>query len=168
MKKFLLFSAAILCALPLFGQKLTKEEKKALEKQAHDAAVEAIQAKAFVLVPTSYQTSDGNVESLNDNGIFISAEGENMYSYGWAVCGNSYNNIGTPTEYNVDVDKKGKVKAIITVSGRHWRGTYTIKMGKDNNIADVIFNQPNKPSMRFTGPIVPLAGADYFRRSNPM
>ena len=158
----------ILVALPLFGQKLTKEEKKALEKQAHDDAVEALQTKKFVLVPTSYQTSDGDVESLNDNGIFISSEGENMFSYGWVVCGNSYNNLGTATEYNVDVDKKGKVKAVITVTGRFWRGTYTIKMGKDNNVADVVFNRPNQPTIRFTGPIVPLIGADYFKRSNPM
>ena len=168
MKKFIAIAAILLCALPLFGQNLTKEEKKALEKQAHDAAVNAIQAKAFVLVPTSYQTSDGNVESLNDNGIFISSEGDKMFSYGWAVCGNGYNNVGTATDYTVDVDKKGKVKAVITVTGRYWRGTYIIKMGKDNNVADVVFNRPNKPSLRFTGPIVPLAEADYFKRSNPM
>lgn len=168
MKKFIAIAAMFLVALPLFGQKLTKEEKKALEKQAYDDAVEAIQAKKFVLVPSSFQTEDGNIESVNDNGIFVSSEGENMFSYGWCVCGNSNNNIGTASSYDVNIDKKGNVKLVIQVSGRFWRGTYTIKMKNGKNMADVIFNQPNKPTLRFSGPIVPLAGANYFRRSNPI
>ena len=167
MKKFIAIAAILLCALPLFGQKLTKEEKKALEQQAHDSAVEAIQAKAFVIVPTSYQTIDGNIESLNSNEIFLSYEGDKMYSQG-LIGGTAAANVGEATEYDVNIGKKGDVKINIKVLGRFWKGSYTIKMRKDSNEADIMYNRPNTPTLRLTGNIVPLAKADIFRRSNPM
>ena len=45
---------------------------------------------------------------------------------------------------------------------------YTIKMSKDSNECDIMYNRPNQPTLRLTGNIVPLAKADIFRRSNPM
>ena len=45
---------------------------------------------------------------------------------------------------------------------------YTIKMSKDRNECDIMYNRPNQPTLRLTGNIVPLAKADIFRRSNPM
>ena len=130
-------------------------------------AVEAIQAKAFVIVPTSYQTIDGNIESLNSNEIFLSYEGDKMYSQG-LIGGTAAANVGEATEYDVNIGKKGDVKINIKVLGRFWKGSYTIKMRKDSNEADIMYNRPNTPTLRLTGNIVPLAKADIFRRSNPM
>lgn len=167
MRKFTAILAMIFVALPLFGQKMTKEEKKAAQKAAHDEAVEAIQLKSFVIVPTSYQTVDGNVESLNTNEIFLSVEGDKMYSQGM-IGGTAAANVAEATEYDVNIGKKGDVKINIKVLGRFWKGSYTIKMRKDSNEADIMYNKPNSPTLRLTGNIVPLAKADIFRRSNPM
>ena len=167
MKKLFLIAAAMFIAFPLFGQKMTKEEKKAAAQAAHDAAVEAIHAKAFVIVPTSYQTVDGNVESLNSNEIFLSSEGDKLYSQGM-IGGTAASNVGEATSYEVKEGKKGDVKILLKVLGRFWKGSYTIKMSKDSNECDIMYNRPNQPTLRLTGNIVPLAKADIFRRSNPM
>ena len=66
------------------------------------------------------------------------------------------------------VDKKGNVKMRIVVNGRFWRGTYTINMKNNGNMADVTFNPIKGNTRKFTGPIVPKAGANYNKRSNPI
>ena len=52
MKKIILVMLAMVFALPSFAQKLSKEEKAAIAKAQYEAAVNAINAKAWVLVPS--------------------------------------------------------------------------------------------------------------------
>ena len=90
------------------------------------------------------------------------AEGEVLIAFASSVTDGGYEGY-----YNVD--KKGNVKLIMVVSGRMWTGTYTINMRKGDNQADVIFTPSGSgTTRRFHGPIVPVAGADYNKRSNPI
>ncbi len=170
MKKLAIIAAAlVLCALPLLGQKLSKEEKAAQGQERYDAAVAAINAKAWVLVPSEYTNPDGEVVSNDDNSFFLSFEGENVFACGRFITDNIENNIGDVTKYEVNVDKKGNVKVIMSVLGRRWKGTYKISMRKGDNEADVIFNPGGSgTTRRFRGPIVPLAEANYNKRANPI
>lgn len=169
MKRILLLAAFALCALPLLGQKLSKEERAAAGQARYDAALAAINAKTWVLVPSEYTNPDGEMETNDDNSVFLSSEGDNVFGQGRCVTDNTQNNIGEATKYDVNVDKKGNVKITMIVSGRMWRGTYKISMRKGDNEADVIFNPGGSgTTRRFHGPIVPLAGADYNKRANPI
>ena len=169
MKRILLLAAFALCALPLLGQKLSKEERAAAGQARYDAALVAINAKTWVLVPSEYTNPDGEMETNDDNSVFLSSEGDNVFGQGRCVTDNTQNNIGEATKYDVNVDKKGNVKITMIVSGRMWRGTYKISMRKGDNEADVIFNPGGSgTTRRFHGPIVPLAGADYNKRANPI
>ncbi len=168
MKKSILMLLAILLSLPIMAQKLSKEEKAARAKAAYEAAVTGINARAWVLVPSSYTASDGMIENNINNDNFISCEGKNLFAQGRIVCDNNYTNILEDSEYSVNTDKKGNVKIRIVVTGRMMKGTYNITMRNNNNIADVIFTQSTGSTLRFTGPIVPLKGASYNKRSNPI
>ena len=169
MRKLVLIAALTLCALPLLGQKLSKEERAAAGQARYDAALAAINAKTWVLVPSEYTNPDGEMETNDDNSVFLSSEGDNVFGQGRCVTDNTQNNIGEATKYEVNVDKKGNVKITMIVSGRMWRGTYKISMRKGDNEADVIFNPGGSgTTRRFHGPIVPLAGADYNKRANPI
>jgi len=70
--------------------------------------------------------------------------------------------------YAPTIDKKGGLKMRLIVNGRMMRGTYQITMGNNTNVADVIFTPSGKSPIKFQGPIVPLKGANYYKRSNPM
>lgn len=170
MKKILITLFAFCILMPLYGQKLSKEEKAAAAKAANAAALDAVKAKAFVLVPTTY-TSDASEGTISDNidiSNFFSCEGENCFAQGIICCGNGYTNICQPTEYSVNVDKKGNLKLRIVVSGRMLKGTYTFSMRNNSNHADVIFSPQNGTTRKFSGPVVPLKDAKYNKRSNPM
>ena len=169
MKKIILVVLAMVLALPSFAQKLSKEEKAAMAKAQYEAAVTALNAKAWVLVPSQYQKSDGTLESNVDPAIFVACEGDKMTVQGY-ICGGS-NNQGYLVEfkdYTPTVDKKGNLKMRLVVNGRMMRGIYQITMRNNTNVADVIFTPNGKSPMKFQGPIVPLAGANYYKRSNPM
>ena len=168
MKRILFIVAFALCALPLFGQKLTKEEKAAAAQARYEAALESIQAKTFVIIPSEYMTSDGEAVTNIDNNIFLSSEGEQVFGQGACVTDNKYDNVGEATSYDVSVDKKGNVKLTMVVSGRMWRGTYKISMRKGDNVADVIFNPVSGTTRRFTGPVTPVVGSEYNKRTHPM
>ena len=169
MKKIILVMLAMIFALPSFAQKLSKEQKAAISKAQYEAAVDALNAKAWVLVPSQYQKGDGTLESNVDPAIFVACEGDKMTVQGY-ICGGS-NNQGYLVEfkdYAPTVDKKGNLKMRLVVNGRMMRGTYQITMRNNTNVADVIFTPNGKSPMKFQGPIVPLAGANYYKRSNPM
>lgn len=168
MKKYILILAALMISLPMMAQKLSKEEKAARAKAAYEAAVQSINDRAWVLVPSSYTASDGMIENNINNDNFLSCEGKNLFAQGSIVCDNKYTNLLEDSEYTVNVDKKGNVKMRIIVTGRMMKGTYSITMRGNNNVADVIFSQSTGSTLRFTGPIVPLKGASYNKRSNPM
>ena len=160
---------ALLVAVPSMAQKLSKEEKAAMAKALNQSAVDAINAKAWVLVPSQYQKSDGTLESNIDNAIFISYEGDKMIVQGSIVGGsNSRGYLVEAKEYNPTIDKKGGLKMRLIVNGRMMRGTYQITMRNNTNVADVIFTPSGKSPIKFQGPIVPLKGANYYKRSNPM
>jgi len=169
MKRIAIIAALTLCVLPLFGQKLSKEEKAAQAQARYESALAAINAKAWVLVPSEYTDPDGEMVNNDNNSIFLSAEGDKVFGQGRCVTDNSQNNVGEATKYEVTVDKKGNVKITMIVSGRMWRGTYKISMRKGDNEADVIFNPGGSgTTRRFHGPIVPLGEASYNKVSNPI
>ena len=169
MRKLALIAALTLCALPLLGQKLSKEEKAAQAQARYDATLAALNAKAWVIVPDEYTDPDGEVVSNDNNSFFLSSEGENVFGCGRFITDNGENNIGEATKYEVNVDKKGNVKVTMSVLGRKWKGTYKISMRKGDNEADVIFTpRGNGTTRRFHGPIVPLAEANYNKRANPI
>lgn len=168
MKKYILVLVALMLALPMMAQKMTKEEKAAKAKADYEAAVASINSRAWVLVPSSYTTSDGMIENNINNDNFLSCEGKNFLAQGKMVCDNDYTNILEDSEYTVTTDKKGNVKIRLIVTGRMMKGTYTITMRNGNNMADVIFTQATGSTLRFSGPVVPLKNASYNKRSNPM
>lgn len=158
---------AMLMVVPSFAQKMSKAEKAAAAKLAYDAALESFNNKTWVIVPDSYALSNGDFENNIDNGNFLSCENGDCFSQGAIVCDNGYTNVSTPSEYVVDVDKKGNVTVRVVVNGNYWKGTYKITMRNGGNKADVIFNPANGTTRRFSGPVVPLAGANYNKRANP-
>lgn len=159
---------SVLLALPMTAQKMTKEEKAAMQKAAYEAAVAAVNAKAFVIVPDTYTMSDGEMGDNIDNSNFISFEGDKMYAQGSIVCGNKYTNELEITAYEAKFDKKGNLKLKVSVNGRMLKGTLTISMRNKGNNADVIFTPQNSTTIKFSGPIVPLKEAQYNKRSNPV
>ncbi|MDO4735657.1 MAG: hypothetical protein Q4B21_01380, partial [Bacteroidia bacterium] len=159
MKKSILLAMVMMLVMPLFAQKLSKEEKAAIAKAKNEAAMAAINSKAWVLVPSSYTQKDGMIASNIDNSEFISCEGDYMYAQGRIVCDNSYTNQLTPTAYEPKLDKKGNLRFSITVSGRMMRGSYTISMRGNTDNADVIFTPNKGDAKRFSGKIVPLKQA---------
>lgn len=169
MKKILVIMLAMLVALPSMAQKLSKEEKAAMAKALNQSAIDAINAKAWVLVPSQYQKGDGTLESNIDNAIFISYEGDKMIVQGYIVGGsNSQGYLVEASEYKPIIDKKGGLKMRLVVNGRMMRGTYQITLRNNTNVADVIYTPSGKSAIKFQGPIVPLKGANYYKRSNPM
>lgn len=168
MRKVTLILFACFLLQPLAAQKLTKEQKEAAAKAAYQAAVESIELRTFVIVPTSYTESDGAVGDNADNANFLSAEGENLFAQGRMVCGNGYTNLLEATEYEVNIDKKGNIKLRIKVLGRMMTGIYNISIRNNTNVADVIFSPQSGTTLRFSGPIVPLKQASYNKRANPI
>ena len=169
MKKIILIALAMVFALPSFAQKLSKEEKAAIAKAQYESAVNALNAKAWVIVPSQYQKSDGTLESNVDPAIFVSCENDKMIVQGYIVGGSNKDSYLVEfKDYAPTVDKKGNLKMRLVVNGRMMRGTYQITMRNNTNVADVIFTPAGKSPMKFQGPIVPLAGANYYKRSNPM
>lgn len=169
MKRGLLMLLVMLLTLPMSAQKLTKEEKAALAKANYEKALNAINSNNFVIVPASYQTSSGDVETNTDNSNLLLVQGKQVFLQGRIVCDNTYNNVAEPTEYDVKVDKKGNIKLRMIVQGRMVKGTYTISVRNNGNNADVIFNPQNGgTTRRFTGPVTPPGETSYNKRSNPM
>lgn len=169
MRKGLVILLAMLLVVPAFAQKKSKEEKEAEAKAMYEMALECINNKDWVIVPSSYTSLDGTFESNIEDTYFLSAEKTGFYSQGSFVCGNGYTNIcREPSEYDVKIDKKGNIKLRLVVNGDYWKGTYVISVNpKRGNEADVIFNAQGSSSRRFSGPIVPVAGARYTKRSSP-
>ena len=170
MKRFLIFVIALLMAIPMFGQKLTKEEKAAQQTALYETMIKSLEEKDWAIVPTSYIDDDGIDNQLTDNSIFISYEKTNIFLQGYRVCGNSYTNIAEVTEYTFNKDKKGNIKSVIVrVMGRHIQGTYKISLPKLNNgnVVDVIFQPNSGLTRKFQGPIVPSKIAGFYKKSNP-
>lgn len=169
MKKLTILSIFMLCALPVFGQKMTKEEKAAAAQLRYEAALESINTRSFVLVPSEWTDSEGEVVPNDNNSIFLSCEGDQVFGQGVSVTDNNNDNVAEVTTYDVIVDKKGNVKLIMVINGRMWKGTYRITMRKGDNQADVIFDPSGSgTTRRFHGPIVPLVGASYNKHSHPI
>ncbi|MCI1778366.1 MAG: hypothetical protein LKI53_00220 [Bacteroidales bacterium] len=168
MKKLLLILCAFMIAMPNYAQKLSKAEKKAAEQKAHDKAAEYIKAKDFIIVPASYEDGDGIMQSNTNNSNFLLCQMKTMYAQGSIVCGNSYTNQVEATEFLPKFDKKGNLRLSIVVSGRMLRGTYTISMRHNSNMADVIFTPINGKTRKFRGPVESPKEASYNKRSNPI
>ncbi len=170
MKKIISLAFMMLLAVaPVFAQKLSKEEKAARAKAQYESAVQCIEGRNFVIVPTQYMDSDNVLQTNNDNARFFSCEGKQFFIQG-AICGGDNNTpyVAEDTEYTVTKDKKGNIKLRILVNGRKVRGTYTISVRTSGNFADVIYTPPTGSVRKFSGPLVPVKEANYNKRSNPM
>lgn len=169
MKRILvLFVLSSFFLVPSFAQKMTKAQKEEAARQAYETALQCIEDRKWVIVPSSYQAQNGDILSSSNTDIFLSYEGTAAFSQGAVVCSNDKTNTAEVTSYEVTVDKKGNVKVLMVVQGRMWKGTYKITMRNKGNLADVIFTQPTGPTLRFSGPLESLVGAVYNKRSNPI
>lgn len=169
MKKLLLIALSLCFMMPLYAQKLTKEEKAAQQKALYEAAVKAVEEKDFVIIPDSYIDSDGIENPIQDNSVFFAYEKANLFMQGAVVCDNSYTNIAEAKEFTPKYDKKGNLKLRILVEGRQIHGVYQISMRAGGNTADVIFTPRTGGTVRkFQGPLVKASSTRYMKRSNPM
>lgn len=166
MKKIILILAVLSVCLPAAAQKLSKAEKAAQAKEAYDKAVECVNKKSFVIVPSSYTDTEGLIQSNTDNSNFISCEIENLFMQGRIVCDNNYTNIAQATEYTPNFDKKGNLRLRIVVNGRMIKGTYVISMRSNSNMADVVFTPQSGTVRKFSGPLTPLGATKYNKRAN--
>lgn len=168
-KKIILSLISLLiCVTPIWAQKLSKEEKAAKAKMEYDNAIKAVEERAFAIVASSYTDSDGIIESNTDNTNFFSCEGEDFFMQGKIVCDNDKTNIAKAIEYTPTYNKKGNLRLSIIVSGRMIQGTYVISVRANTNMADVIFTPQSGTVRKFSGALLPLKEADYYKRSSPI
>ena len=103
---------SVLCLTLSISFAQSKAEKEAAAKAIFDKTVALIDAKDFVIVPDSYDSSTGNVETNTDDANFISFEKEIVYLQGMIVCSNSYTNKTSITSYKQELDKKETLELI--------------------------------------------------------
>ncbi len=166
MKKVLI--AFLLLALPLVS--LNAQNKKA-EKEAEgiakfEKAKAAIEAKEFVIVPDSYEKSDGSPETNTDEANFLSFEEGSVFLQGTIICGNSFTNKTVVNSIDQKVDKKGNLTVTMQVSGSAITARIEIQMRKGGNYADVIVTPTKGDTKKFSGEVVPKSEAKYYKRPN--
>ncbi len=143
-----------------------KAEREAAGLALFEKAKAAIEAKDFVIVPDSYEKSDGTPETNNDEANFIMYEGDFVYLQGMIICGNSFTNKTTVSSINQKIDKRGNLSVEMQVSGSAITARIEIQMRKGGNYADVIVTPTKGNARKFSGEIVPKAQAKYYKRPN--
>lgn len=143
-----------------------KADKAAAAQAQFDKAKAAIDAKSFVIVPDSYEASNGAFETNTDDANFLSYEGEFVFLQGSIICGNSYTNKASITTIEQKLDKKGNLIVEMQVSGSQIQAKVEILMRKGGNYAEVIIT-PSKGSVkRFSGEVTPKSESKYYKRPN--
>jgi hypothetical protein len=164
MKKSLLFIAFVSLAFSVSFAQNKKEEKEAAAKVQFDKAIAAIEAKDFVIIVDSYETSNGTLETNSLDANFLSCEKEFVFLQGTMVAGNSYTNKCKISDYKQVTDKKGNIRVDIQFIGTFVTGKVEIYMKKGGNYADVVITPTKGAARRFSGEIIPRTESKYFKR----
>lgn len=170
MKNIILLLIASFITISLSAQKLSKEERLARDKAIYEEALSSINAKAFVIIPTSYTSTSGNneIEENTDLSNFLLFEGNNVITQGKII--SDINEIikGEIVDYSEKVDKKGNVRLSVKVNGRLLKGNFTINLRVNSDVVDVIFVPQNGSTRKFTGPVQAKSKSNFIKRGNPI
>ncbi|WP_300728037.1 DUF4251 domain-containing protein [uncultured Bacteroides sp.] len=156
-------------------QKLTREEKKALQARTDSLqfceAVKAIENKCFTLEADQVIFKRGRNAYVNSNTNFIMVKDDNavvQVSFNIPVSGpNGLGGItveGNITSYKVKKDKKGNLTLSMNVQGVGISANVSIRMPKGNNQANVDI-LPNFHSNRLSlrGIVLPSENSRIFK-----
>jgi hypothetical protein len=143
-----------------------KADKAALAQAQFDKAKAAIEAKDFVIVPDSYEASNGAFETNTDDANFLSYEGEFVFLQGSIICGNGYTNKATVTTIEQKLDKKGNLVVNMQISGSQIQAKIEILMRKGGNYAEVIITPSKGAVKRFSGEVTLKSESKYYKRPN--
>ena len=157
---------SVLCLTLSISFAQSKAEKEAAAKAIFDKTVALIDAKDFVIVPDSYDSSTGNVETNTDDANFISFEKEIVYLQGMIVCSNSYTNKTSITSYKQELDKKGNLRIDMQVKGSAITARVEIFVRKNGNYAEVVVTPTQGTTRRFSGEITPRAESKCRKKPN--
>jgi hypothetical protein len=164
MKRLFLFVGLICITLTVSYAQNKKAEKEAAAKAQFEKAVAAIDAKDFVIIVDSYESTSGTIETNSDDANFFSYEKDFVFMQGTIVAGNSYTNKVTVTDYKQVADKKGNIKIEMQCKGSFVNAKVEINMKNGGNYADVIVTPSKGDAKRFSGEVVPRAESKYFKR----
>ncbi|MEZ7884553.1 MAG: DUF4251 domain-containing protein [Bacteroidales bacterium] len=157
---------SVLCITFSLSLAQTKAEKEAAAKAIFDKTIALVDAKDFVIVPDSYDSSTGSVETNTDDANFISFEKEIVYLQGMIVCSNSYTNKTSITSYKQELDKKGNLRIDMQVKGAAITARVEIFVRKNGNYADVVVTPTQGTTRRFSGEITTRAESKYRKKPN--
>lgn len=162
MKKLFLFALILGLASTLSFAQDKKAEKEAAAKAQFEKAAAAIEAKDFVIIVDTYETSTGTIETNTDVAKFISYEGGFIFLQGIAVGANPHKL--TVSDYKQVVDKKGNLRIEMQCKGSLVTAKIEIFMKKSGNYADVITTPTKGETSRFSGEVIPRTESKYFKR----
>ncbi|HCT93276.1 MAG: hypothetical protein A2X19_04100 [Bacteroidetes bacterium GWE2_39_28] len=166
MKKVLLAALILIFPFAFISAQSKKAEKEAEGIAKFEKAKAAIEAKEFVVVPDSYEKSDGSPETNTDEANFLSFEDGSIFLQGMIICGNSYTNKTAVNSFDQKLDKKGNLSITMQVSGSAITARIEIQMRKGGNYADIIVTPTKGVARKFSGEIVPKSEAKYYKRPN--
>lgn len=166
MKRILLLTLVFALAVSAGYSQNKKADKEAAAQAMFDKARAAIEAKDFVIVPDSYETSDGSLENNNDDANFLSYEGEFLFLQGAIICGNSYTNKASVTTADQKLDKKGNFVVTMQITGTQIQAKVEIFLRKGGNYAEVIVTPTRGSVRRFSGEVTLRSESKYYKRPN--
>ena len=169
-----------LCVFSIFSQnkdnsQMTKEEKRAIEKQEQQAlfyaAEKAIQNRSFVMEADKIEFKRGNFAYVSPTTNFVSLEGDYaMVQLSFNTSRSGANGIGGITvdgkasNIEVKTDKKGNVRLKMDVSGKAISAVVEIKLQKDSNKAHAfVYPNFNGENISFSGTLLPSSESSVFK-----
>jgi len=163
MRILLIFLVGLCTTFGISGQN-KKAEKEAAGLILFEKAAAAIEAKDFVIIVDTYESSGGTFETNTDVAIFFSHESDFAFMQGWIVAGNNYTNKVNVTDYSKETDKKGNIKVAMQVKGAFVTAKVEVFLKKGGNYADVIIYPAKGDSRRFSGEVTLRGESKYFKR----
>ena len=148
---------------PLLMAQNKKAEKEAAAQAQYDKAIAAIEAKDFVIIVDTYESTTRTIETNTDAANFVSYEKGLIFLQGFPAA-NQYTNKLEVSDYKQEADKKGNLTISMQVKGFYINARIEIFMKKGGNYADVIISHRKEGTRRFSGEIVPRSQSKYFKR----
>lgn len=164
MKYFVLIIGLLFAASFSSQAQNKKAEKEAAAQAAFEKASAAIDARNFVIIVDTYESSTGTIETNTDVATFFSYENDFAYLQGAIIAGNNNTNRLTVADFQKSTDKKGNLKAEMQVKGAFITAKIEIFMKKGGNYADVIITPTKGTVKRFSGEVVLKSESGYFKR----
>ena len=148
---------------PLLMAQNKKAEKEAAAQAQYDKAIAAIEAKDFVIIVDTYESTTRTIETNTDAANFVSYEKGLIFLQGFPAA-NQYTNKLEVSDYKQEADKKGNLNISMQVKGFYINAKIEIFMKKGGNYADVIISHRKEGTRRFSGEIIPRSQSKYFKR----